>query len=141
MDSSPPKPPATAKVRDILYCPVCAVEVKRRTSLMAALEAVSFDQRERLRRGATGDGATPGLPGRRVAFGTERGLNRHRLAGQRRVRREGSAQVAHLHGHDREAEEGVYEDHPAGGEGLRRRVMAHFLHILIYPHPRSVHGP
>jgi len=30
-----------------------AVEVKRRTDLLAALEAVTFDQRERLRRGAT----------------------------------------------------------------------------------------
>jgi putative endonuclease len=31
-----------------------AVEVRRRTSLLAALEAVSFDQRDRLRRGAAG---------------------------------------------------------------------------------------
>jgi hypothetical protein len=27
MDASPPKLPAVAKSRDVLYCPVCAVEV------------------------------------------------------------------------------------------------------------------
>ncbi|HEV2532493.1 YraN family protein [Phenylobacterium sp.] len=44
-----------------------AVEVKRRTSLLAALEAVSFDQRERLRRAATNLAARrPSLAGAAV---------------------------------------------------------------------------
>jgi putative endonuclease len=44
-----------------------AVEVKRRTSLLAALEAVSFDQRQRLRRAATNLAARrPSLAGAAV---------------------------------------------------------------------------
>jgi len=44
-----------------------AVEVKRRTSLLAALEAVSFDQRQRLRRAATNLAARrPSLAGASV---------------------------------------------------------------------------
>ena len=44
-----------------------AVEVKRRGDLLTALEAVSFDQRERLRRGAAGLAARrPSLAGAAV---------------------------------------------------------------------------
>ena len=44
-----------------------AVEVKRRTSLLAALEAVTFDQRERLRRAAVNLAARrPSLSGASV---------------------------------------------------------------------------
>jgi putative endonuclease len=44
-----------------------AVEVKRRTSLLAALEAVTYDQRERLRRGAAALAARrPSLAGAAV---------------------------------------------------------------------------
>ena len=46
---------------------LAVVEVKRRASLMAALEAVTFDQRERLRRaGATLASRRPGLAGASV---------------------------------------------------------------------------
>jgi putative endonuclease len=44
-----------------------AVEVKRRASLLAALEAVTYDQRERLRRGAANHAARrPSLAGAAV---------------------------------------------------------------------------
>jgi putative endonuclease len=46
---------------------LAVVEVKRRTSLLAALEAVSFDQRDRLRRaGAALAARRPGLSGAAV---------------------------------------------------------------------------
>ena len=46
---------------------LAVVEVKRRTSLMAALESVTFDQRERLRRaGATLAARRPALAGASV---------------------------------------------------------------------------
>jgi len=46
---------------------LAVVEVKRRTSLLAALETVTFDQRERLRRaGANLAARWPGLSGAAV---------------------------------------------------------------------------
>jgi putative endonuclease len=46
---------------------LAVIEVKRRTSIEAALEAVTFDQRERLRRaGATLAARRPGLQGAAV---------------------------------------------------------------------------